>query len=91
MRERVLIAAATAVAAISLTAAILGASKPAIDLQTVVIRSQGTSFVLDAYYQGQVTTTPPMSPKQLVPYLSNEIQPGARIIDLTGKVHVVQW
>ena len=83
-------------AALTLCAAmvqVLDARNPrrSVDQITVVIRSEGLNFVLDSYYEGQVRTTKPLAPRDLVPYLTSQVQPGARIIDLTGKVHVVQW
>jgi len=66
-------------------------ARRSMDQMTVVIRSEGPTFVLDTYYEGQVKTSRPLAPKDLVPYLTNQVQAGARIIDITGKVHVVQW
>jgi hypothetical protein len=61
------------------------------DAMLVVIRSEGPDFVLDTYYEGNRNTTKPITPKEFVPFLQREVPPQARVIDLTGKIHVVQW
>jgi hypothetical protein len=92
-RRSILIAISAAAVVGAATAKRLNGRTPrrSMDQMTVVIRSEGSTFVLDTYYEGQTKTSKPLAPKDLVPYLTNEVQTGARIIDITGKVHVVQW
>ena len=57
----------------------------------VVIRSEGPDFVLDTYDEGNRTTTKPITPQEFVPFLQRAVPSQARVIDLTGKIKVVQW